>query len=51
MAGSIVQQWGADNGAAGTTLATGSATVMSGNFLGIQTNKSSVSDLVTPWQR
>lgn len=38
MAGSIVQQWGAENGAAGTTLATGSATVTSGNFLVIQTN-------------
>lgn len=38
MAGSIVQQWGAENGSSGTTLATGVATVTAGNFLVIQTN-------------
>lgn len=38
MPGSIVQQWGAEDGSSGTTLATGVVTVTAGNFLTIQTN-------------
>lgn len=48
MAGSLFQTWGAENGAAGTTLATGSATVATGSIVVILTNSdTNVSATVT----